>query len=93
MLPDKCSVTEHKRQCPNPPEFIVSILAKGDEYMVGVTCERHRQAMAGKARQLQEQGRLPCGSIRFSPIRAVGTDCINANPDDFVSIDSGKRLK
>ena len=35
MLPDRCSVMEEGTQCVNPPEYIVSVIAGNDEYMVG----------------------------------------------------------
>jgi hypothetical protein len=48
VLPDKCSVSKEGKQCVNPPEFIVSIISGNDEYMVGVTCGRHKQVVTGK---------------------------------------------
>jgi len=87
MLPDRCSVLEKGKQCVNPPEFIVSIIADKDEYMVGVTCEKHKQIVSGKIGILQNEGKIHDGKINFSTIKAVGTDCINANPDDFIQID------
>jgi len=87
MLPDRCSVLEKGKQCVNPPEFIVSIITAKDEYMVGVTCEKHKQIVSGKIGILQNEGKVHDGKISFSPIKVVGTDCINANPDDFIQID------
>jgi len=87
MLPDRCSVLEKGKQCVNPPEFIVSIIADKDEYMVGVACEKHKQIVSGKIGILQNEGKIHDGKINFSTIKTVGTDCINANPDDFIQID------
>ncbi len=87
MLPDRCSVLEKGKQCVNPPEFIVSIITDKDEYMVGVTCEKHKQIVSGKIGILQNEGKVHDGKINFSPLKTVGTDCINANPDDFIQID------
>jgi hypothetical protein len=87
MLPDRCSVLEKGKQCVNPPEFIVSIISAKDEYMVGVTCDKHKQIVSGKIGILQNEGKVHDGKISFSPIKVVGTDCINANPDDFIQID------
>lgn len=92
MLPDQCSVSEEKRQCVNPPEFIVSIRDGDGEYMVGVTCERHRRVVSGKLAVLQGEGRIRNGTISFEPIRAVGTDCIKADGEDLVQIDMNKKL-
>ena len=87
MLPDQCSVLEKGKQCVNPPEFVVSIIADKDEYMVGVTCEKHKQIVSGKIGILQNEGKIRDGKISFSPLKAVGTDCIHGDADDFVQID------
>ena len=87
MLPDRCSVLEKGKQCVNPPEFIVSIIADKDEYMIGVTCEKHKQIVSGKIEILQNEGKVNDGKISCSPIKVVGTDCIRADTDDFIQID------
>lgn len=87
MLPDKCSVMENGKQCVNPPEFIVSIVANEDEYMVGVTCQKHKQIVSSKIGLLQNERKIRDGKILFSPVKAVGTDCIHGDTDDFVQID------
>ncbi|RNJ77132.1 MAG: hypothetical protein EB829_07070 [Nitrosopumilus sp. H8] len=88
MLPDRCSVTESGRQCPSPPEFVVAVTADEGEYMVGVTCDAHKKIVAGKIGVLQTEGKIHAGKISFSPVKAVGTDCIHADADDFVRIDT-----
>ena len=87
MLPDKCSVLEEGKQCVNPPEFIVSIVVEKDEYMVGVACGRHQQVVSGKILLLQKEGKIPSGKISFSKLKAVGTDCIHGDADDFIQLD------
>lgn len=86
MLPDRCSVKEDGRGCVSPPEFVVSVLSSDGEYMVGVTCARHRDAVSGKLALLQSRGRIPKGKIRFSALRPVGTDCIRADADDLIQL-------
>ena len=87
MLPDRCSVMKEGKQCVNPPEFIVSIIDDKDEYMVGVTCGRHKQVVSGKVRFLQNQGKIHAGKINFSLVKTVGTDCVHGDMDDFIQID------
>ena len=82
---------ESKRQCPSPPEFVVSVAVGKDEYMVGVACERHRQEVAAKVRSLQDQGSVPGGKVRFTKLKSVGTDCIRGDADDYIRIDSEKQ--
>jgi hypothetical protein len=87
VLPDQCSVLEEGKQCVSPPEFIVSIIAGDDEYMVGVTCHKHKQIVSGKVSILQKEGKIHDGKITFSPVKSVGTDCIHGDSDDFIQID------
>jgi hypothetical protein len=87
MLPDRCSVSESGKQCVNPPVFVVSIVDDKDEYMVGVTCGRHKQIVLGKIGILQREGKIHSGKINFSILKAVGTDCAHGDMDDFVQID------
>jgi len=87
MFPDKCSITEQGKPCVNPPEFIVSVTVGADEYMVGVTCQKHKQVVSEKIQILQSDRKIPSGKIGFSPLKAVGTDCIRGNQDDFIQID------
>lgn len=70
----------------NPPEFVISITVDKDEYMVGVTCTRHKEAVSVKVHYLQNEGKIPQGKINFAGLKAVGTDCIKGNPDDLIQI-------
>lgn len=81
VLPDRCSIREGGRQCPSPPEFVVSIEAGDGEYMVGVACGRHSGAVAARARAAQDGGAAPGGRVRLSPVRPVGTDCVRGSCD------------
>ncbi len=87
MIPDRCSVRESEKQCVNPPEFVISVVVDEGEYMVGVTCEKHKDVVSEKVKILQNEYKIPNGKINFSPLKAVGTDCINAKPEDFIQID------
>ncbi len=87
MFPDKCSIAEQGKACINPPKFVVSVTVKSDEYMVGVTCQKHKQIVSGKIRILQGEGKIPLGKIGFSPLKAIGTDCIHGNEEDFIELD------
>lgn len=87
MLPDRCSVKKEGKQCVNPPEFVISVVVENEEYMIGVTCQKHKQAVSEKVKILQNEGKIPKGKVNFSGLKAVGTDCIRADPDDIIQID------
>lgn len=86
MFPDRCSVTQNDKQCVNPPEFVISVIVEKDEYMVGVTCNKHREAVYEKIEFLQTKDKIPKGKINFSPLKPVGTDCIKGSPDDLIQL-------
>ena len=88
MFPDKCSIKEGGKPCVNPPEFVVSVTVAADEYMVGVTCEKHKKIVSGKIQILQGEGKIPSGKIGFSSLKAVGTDCIHGDQEDFIQLDT-----
>lgn len=85
MLPNRCSVKEGKN-CVNPPEFIISVSAENDEYMLGVTCQRHKDTISKKLNVLQNENKIPKGKIKFTSIKAVGTECIRSDPDKLIQL-------
>ena len=88
MLPDRCSVKQNDRDCVNPPEYVVEIVHNDDSYMVGITCEKHKDVVSVKIGELQKQGKIPEGTLEFQKLKAVGTDCVKGNPDDaFIQLD------
>ena len=87
MFPDRCSVTEEGNPCVNPPEFIVSIINDTGQYMIGMTCLKHKQIVAIKVDDLQNKDKIRSGKIAFEALKSVGTDCIRGDPDDLLQID------
>jgi hypothetical protein len=86
LLPEHCSIKEKTKDCPMPPEFVISIKMKNEEYMVGVTCNGHKKTFFDKLTQLQKDGKVPNGAIQFTELKTVGTDCIRMDPDDLIHL-------
>ena len=86
MLPDRCSVKESGRDCVNPPEFVISVSNDNEEFMVGVTCQKHKDQVSGKLNILQNENKIPKGKIKFSELKSVGTDCVKSDPDDLIQL-------
>jgi len=86
VLPDRCSVRQNGKDCVNPPEFVISVKTDKDEYMVGVTCAKHKDAVSEKLSILQNEEKIPKGKIQFSGLKSVGTDCIRADPDELIQL-------
>jgi len=86
VLPDRCSVRQNEKDCVNPPEFVISVKADKDEYMVGVTCTKHKDAVSEKLNILQNEGKIPKGRIQFAGLKSVGTDCVRSDPDELIQL-------
>ena len=56
--------------------------------MVGVTCSKHQRIVSGKIKILQKEQKIPAGKLGFSPLKAVGTDCIHGDEEDFIQLDT-----
>ena len=54
--------------------------------MVGVTCQKHKDNVSEKLVILQNEGKIPKGKIKFTELKAVGTDCIRSDPDDLIQL-------
>lgn len=92
MIPDRCSIKEQGKQCVNPPEFVISVLSEKDEYMVGVTCSRHKNTVHQKLLELQKTNSIPMGLIKFDELKPIGTDCIKADPNDLIHLKSIREM-
>ncbi|MDE1726279.1 MAG: hypothetical protein KGH89_03335 [Thaumarchaeota archaeon] len=86
MFPERCSVRADGRDCPMPPEFVISVKSKDGEYMVGVTCDNHKKMFSDKLESLQKEGKVPQGSIHFAELKPVGTSCIKIDPNDLIQL-------
>ena len=84
MFPDRCSVEQNGHDCVNPPEYVVEIVHNDDSYMVGITCEKHKDVVTVKIGELRKIGKIPEGTLEFQKLKAVGTDCVKGNPDDVL---------
>lgn len=86
MFPERCSVRENGKDCPMPPEFVISVKSDSGEYMVGVTCDKHKKMFGDKLESLQKEGKVPQGSIHFGELKPVGTSCIKVDPNDLIQL-------
>ena len=87
MLPDRWSVKQSGRDCVNPPEFVVEIVHNSESYMVGITCEKHKNVVSVKIAELQKIGKIPEGKLEFQQLKSVGTDCVKGDPDALIQLD------
>ena len=87
MLPDRCSVKQSGRDCVNRPEFVVEIVHNSESYMVGITCEKHKNVVSVKIAELQKIGKIPKGKLEFQQLKSVGTDCVKGDPDALIQLD------
>ena len=86
VFPERCSIRKKGQDCPMPPEFVISVKSADGEYMVGVACDRHKNAFSEKLESLQKEGKIPLGTITFAGLKPVGTNCIRIDPNDLIEL-------
>ena len=86
MLPNKCSIRERNRDCVDPPKYVITVVYNNDEFMLGITCEKHKTSVFSKIKSLQSDGKIPKGTIKFENLKSVQTDCIRGDPDDLIQL-------
>ncbi len=87
MLPERCSVKQNRKDCVNPPEYVIEVIHDDDTYMVGITCAAHKDIVSTKIFELQTIGKIPEGKLQFEKLKSVGTDCVRIDPDELIQID------
>ena len=86
LLPNKCSIREGDKDCVNPPEYLITIVSDNDEFMIGITCEKHKESVSLKISSLQNDGKIPTGTVKFEKLKYVQTDCIRGYSDDLIQL-------
>ena len=87
MLPERCSVKQNKKDCVNTPEYVIEIIHGDDTFMVGITCESHKDIVSAKILELQSNDKIPKGKLKFEKLKAVGTDCVRIDPEELIQLD------
>jgi hypothetical protein len=80
-LPKTCSFRDKDFDCPLPPSYVVSVVNNGEEYMIAVVCQDHRDQMENWLKAMQSVGKIPQGKAKFQEIKLVVTDCIRGSDD------------
>ena len=62
------------------------MVSNNDEFMLGITCEKHKVSVSSKIGTLQNDGKIPKGTIKFENLKSVQTDCIRGDPDDLIQL-------
>ena len=89
-LPKKCSFFTQDTQCDMPPSYILSVI-DNEEYLIGVSCLEHLEAIKSKIKKLQQIKSVPNGRLKIDNIKMVSTNCIKGSPEDYQEVYS-KRL-
>jgi hypothetical protein len=75
-LPKTCSFRDKDVDCPLPPAYIISVADNGEEYMIAVVCQDHRDQMEKWLKAMQSVRKIPQGKAKFQEIKLIVTDCI-----------------
>lgn len=90
-LPRKCSFSKLSTQCDVPPSYILSVI-EIEEYLVGMSCMEHLEAIKYKIKKLQQNHSIPNGKLKIENIKMVSTNCIKGSQQDFEDVYS-QRLR
>jgi len=69
-----------------PSKYVITVVSNNDEFMLGITCEKHKTSVFSKIKSLQSDGKIPNGTIKFENLKSVQTDCIRGDPDDLIQL-------
>jgi len=69
-----------------PSRYVITVVSNNDEFMLGITCEKHKTSVFSKIKSLQSDGKIPNGTIKFENLKSVQTDCIRGDPDDLIQL-------
>jgi hypothetical protein len=78
-MPEHCSLRKNRKDCRMAASYIVSIITQDEEFMIGVTCDEHKQEIESGLQALQRQRALPDVFIRFQPLKILVTECIKSD--------------
>jgi hypothetical protein len=81
-LPKTCSFRDKDFDCPLPPSYIISVVNNGEEHMIAVVCQDHRNQMENWLNDMQSVGKIPRGKVKFQEIKLIVTDCVRDSDDD-----------
>jgi hypothetical protein len=81
-LPTRCSFRDKHLDCQLPPSYIISVTDNGEEYMIAVVCQDHRDQIEKWIKAMQSVRKIPQGKAKFQDINLIVTDCIRDNTDD-----------
>ncbi|MGC1931310.1 MAG: hypothetical protein WA667_20255 [Candidatus Nitrosopolaris sp.] len=81
-LPKTCSFRDKDVDCPLPPSYIISVADNGEEYMIAVVCQDHRDQMEKWLKAMQSVRKIPQGKAKFQEVKLVVTDCIRDTDDN-----------
>jgi len=73
-----------------PPSYILSVI-ENEEYLIGVSCLEHLEAIKYKIKKLQQTKSIPNGRLKIDNIKMISTNCIKGSPEDYQEVYS-KRL-
>ena len=91
LLPEHCSAKIEGKECLMAPSYVISVKLHESEYMFAVVCEDHKSALEARLVAMQEEKKIPQGSIHFDPVKPVVTDCVMHLNEDYIELNERSR--
>ena len=54
--------------------YVITVVSNNDEFMLGITCEKHKTSVFSKIKSLQSDGKIPNGTYLFTSNLFSGSD-------------------
>jgi hypothetical protein len=86
LFPEHCSAQVEGEECQLAPSYVISVKSDEGEYMLAVVCNDHKSALEARLVAMQKANKIPQGSIRFQPVKAVVTDCVTGINEDYIEL-------
>ncbi|HYY65869.1 MAG TPA: hypothetical protein VE622_01930 [Nitrososphaeraceae archaeon] len=83
QLPKRCCLRIGETDCQIPPSFIAHIISQNGQYMIGVVCRDHKDAVEQYLLlNMHDNGDVVRGQIKFDPIKIISTDCVRKTKEN-----------
>lgn len=61
--------------------------------MLGLVCDDHMNMLEERLAEMQDEGKIPKGRIKFQPVTTVTTDCVMGLNEDYIEMELKRGLE
>jgi hypothetical protein len=61
-----------------PPSHVVSMKERGEEFLLGVFCERHKNEVESRLILARQSGSIKGRRVQIEKLKSVSTECVRS---------------